>query len=50
MYFPIINNEPINGCEKWEENRKNIICLCIKKIGIDKISIDRLRVCQYCWN
>ena len=47
--FPIINNEPINGWEKWEENRKNIICQCIIRGGIVKISRKR-PVCKYCWN
>jgi hypothetical protein len=48
-YFPIINNEPINGWAQWEENRKNIICQCIIRGGIVKISRKR-HICKYCWN
>jgi hypothetical protein len=48
-YFPIINNEPINGWAQWEEIRKNIICQCIIRGGIVKISRKR-PVCKYCWN
>jgi len=48
LYLPIITNEPINGREKWEEIRKNIICLCI--IRGRKLMSENRQVCKYCYS